>query len=115
MHEYSIVQSLLDSVDKEARSRGALAVHRLEVSIGELAGVEKDLLAIAFETFRPRTLCENAELRMTMVPARWECRRCESEVCRGARLQCSACGRPADLVAGGEITLDRIELEVDHV
>ncbi len=40
MHEYSIVQALVERVDAEARARGATAVHRLSVSIGELSGVE---------------------------------------------------------------------------
>ena len=43
MHEYSIVQALLDRVAAEARSHGAVAVHRIRVQIGEASGVESDL------------------------------------------------------------------------
>lgn len=115
MHEYSIVQSLLESVEREARERGACAVHRLEVSIGELAGVEHELLTTAFETFREHTLCAAADLEVRPVAARWACADCGCEITRGARLRCSLCGSPARLVAGDEITLDRIEMEVSHV
>ena len=38
MHEYSIVQALLERVREEARAHGAHSVHRLHVSIGELSG-----------------------------------------------------------------------------
>ena len=68
MHEYSIVQALVDRVDAEARARKATAVHRLSVRIGELSGVDMDLLTTAYETFRERTICERAELDLQFVP-----------------------------------------------
>ena len=48
MHEYSIVASLIDRVQQEANAHGGTRVHRLHVQIGELAGVEIDLLKTAF-------------------------------------------------------------------
>lgn len=112
MHEYSIVQALLDRVEAEAHARQATAVHRLTVSVGELSGVEVDLLMTAYSTFRDRTICEQAELDVQCVPARWECPRCQSAIERGALLRCAICATPAALVAGGDIMLDRIEMEV---
>ena len=76
MHEYSIVQALLERVDQEARAHGATRVHRVRVSIGDLAGIEIELLRTAFETFQQRTSCEGAELDVRRVDARWECARC---------------------------------------
>ena len=112
MHEYSIVQALLERVGAEARARRATAVHRLSVRIGELSGVERDLLTTAYETFRERTICERAELCLQVVPARWECPRCRGPIARGSVLTCPSCAVPARLVEGDEIVLDRIELEV---
>jgi hydrogenase nickel incorporation protein HypA/HybF len=112
MHEYSIVQALIERVDAEARSRKATAVHRLSVRIGELSGVEVDLLTTAYETFRERTICERAELDLQLVPARWECPGCRGTIGRGNVLTCPACTMPARLVQGDEIMLDRIEMEV---
>lgn len=112
MHEYSIVQALLERVDAEARARKATAVHRLSVRIGELSGVEMDLLATAYETFRDRTICERAELSLRLVPARWECPRCSGLIARGNVLTCPSCAVPARLIEGDEIMLDRIEMEV---
>ena len=62
MHEYSIVQALLERVEAEAAARGAVAVERVVVQIGELSGVEIELLATAYDTFRERTICERAPL-----------------------------------------------------
>ena len=38
MHEYSIVQALIDRVQKEADAHGAEAVHGIRVRIGEISG-----------------------------------------------------------------------------
>lgn len=112
MHEYSIVQALIERVDAEARARGASAVHRLSVRIGELSGVEVDLLATAYAAFRERTVCERADLDVQRVPARWECPRCGGPIGRGNLLRCATCDVPARLAEGDEIVLDRIEMEV---
>jgi hydrogenase nickel incorporation protein HypA/HybF len=112
MHEYSLVQSLLDRVDREACDRGATAVRRVWVRIGELSGVAPELFDTAFELFRTETICRNAELMIDSVEARWECRICRRPLARGETLSCVDCGAAARLVSGDEITLDRIELEV---
>ncbi|HEX7831012.1 MAG TPA: hydrogenase maturation nickel metallochaperone HypA [Thermoanaerobaculia bacterium] len=111
MHEYSIVQSLVDSVAAAVGNQDA-AVQRVDVAIGELAGVDCTLLATAFEVFREGTLCAHATLTIDRITARWECTRCEGEVARGGFLRCPACNAPARLATGDEIVLQRIELEV---
>ena len=111
MHEYSIVQALLERIDDEVRRRHATHVHRVRVSIGELSGVEIDLLRTAFETIRHRTVCESAALDVRHVEARWECRACQAPVPRGTALRCGQCGQPARLACGDEIMLERIEME----
>jgi hydrogenase nickel incorporation protein HypA/HybF len=112
MHEYSLVQALLEQVDRQARAHHALAIYKLHVSVGELAGVEVALLKTAYATFRERTRCAGAELEVRSVPARWSCPGCGRVVPRGEPLRCVDCGTPARLGAGGEIVLDRIEMEV---
>ncbi len=115
MHEYSIVQSLLERVEEHAQAHGALAVSRLAIRIGAMSGVEAGLLATAFETIRARTICANADLEIRSVPACWACVPCGTNLQPGALLRCPTCGGPARLVAGDEIILDQIEMEVDHV
>jgi len=112
MHEYSIVQALLDKVDAEARAHGAVAVTRVHLAIGRLAGVESELLRSAFELARCGTPCAAAELEVRAVEARWECRGCGVEIRAGGVLRCPTCGGPARLAAGDEIVLERLELEV---
>ncbi len=115
MHEYSIVASLIDRVQQEAAAHAGARVHRLHVKIGELAGVELDLLKTAFDTFREKTICDGAELAIDTVSASWACPVCKRDVARGAILRCESCGRPARLVQGDEIILARIEMEAPNV
>ena len=112
MHELSIVQSLLDRVQLEAEQRGAVSVKRLQVRIGELSGVEIDLLRSAFSLFERDPLVGEAELVVERVPARWSCPRCGADVGANGPPRCTTCDGPARLCAGDEIILERIEMEV---
>ncbi len=112
MHEYSIVQALIARVEREAAAHSATAVHRLRVQIGEMSGVEVSLLETAFELFRERTICEGAVLTVVPVAATWQCPKCATDLAPGVPLRCQACSTPARLVAGDEIVLERIEMEV---
>jgi hydrogenase nickel incorporation protein HypA/HybF len=115
MHEYSIVSALVHQVEVEARAHRALAVQRVRVRLGELAGVESELLVAAYELARAGTVCAGAELEIVAVPARWECSECSATIPRGARLTCPRCARPARLAAGEDLLLERIEMEVPDV
>lgn len=115
MHEYSIIQSLLDRAEEVAAVRGASSIQKLRVRIGELSGVEVPLLVSAFEVFRKGSLCAGAELEVEPVAARWVCPRCAHVFRRGEFLRCSECSLPARLEEGDEIILDRLEMEVPDV
>jgi len=110
MHEYSIIQSLVDSVEQAVGTRGK--PHRIEVRIGDLSGVDCVLLTTAFEVFRAGTICEDATMTIERVAAQWACPKCQSLIPAGQALRCKPCNAPAQLRSGDEIILQRIELEV---
>lgn len=112
MHEYSIVQAMFDQIEAQARERHAVAVKRVCVRIGHAAGVDVPLLRTAYETFRVKTICEDAPLDVDEVPERWTCPAGHGDIPRGRRLTCDTCGRPARMASGDEIVLERLELEV---
>jgi hydrogenase nickel incorporation protein HypA/HybF len=113
MHEYSLVQALVERVEEEARRRQALAVHGVSVRVGELSGVDPDLFRTAYETFRHGTICARAPLALRRTAASWSCPRCLRPIARGEVLRCPDCAEPARLDEGGDaLTLDGIDLEV---
>jgi hydrogenase nickel insertion protein HypA len=111
MHEYSIVSSLLARVQRETDRHPNAIVRTLHLRIGERAGVEVELLRTAFESCRVHTPCEAAELEISEIAMLWRCPKCGGCVA----LRCPHCQVPARLIAGDEIMLDRIELEVPDV
>ncbi len=112
MHEYSIVQALFEQIEDAVRAHGATSVRRVRIRIGELAGVEVELLRTAYDTFRAKTVCEDAPLDIETVAARWICPGAHGDIARGRALVCPSCGRPARLASGDEIVLEQLELEV---
>jgi hydrogenase nickel incorporation protein HypA/HybF len=67
MHEYSLVAALMERVEEEARKKGASVVERIQVQIGDHAGVERQLFATAFETFK-QGICREASLDIIPSP-----------------------------------------------
>lgn len=112
MHEYSIVSALLDRIEAEASARGATAVASVRVAIGAQAGLDPDLLRSAFEMARAGTPCAEARLELRAIAPEWRCRACDRQLPDEGPRRCAACGAPARLVAGDEIVLERLELEV---
>jgi hydrogenase nickel incorporation protein HypA/HybF len=112
LHEYSIVGAMIARIEAEARERDAVSVRSVRVSIGELSGVDPELLASAYEIFRARTLCESADLSIERVEAQWKCATCGGTEESGGYLRCQSCGGALRLVRGDEIILQQIEMEV---
>lgn len=112
MHEYSLVMSLIERVESEARQRSAKAIRRISIRVGELSGVEAELLSSAFEIARTGTACESAHLDVTREPARWACSQCEVTLDHSKSLRCPACDAAGKLVAGGELLFEQMEIEV---
>lgn len=76
MHEYSIVQSLLESCEEQARQNEANKITKVVVKIGVLSGVEPDLLQTAFDTFKEQTICHDAEFIINLQEIEILCNDC---------------------------------------
>ncbi len=102
----------MDRIEAEVAAHRASAVHRVTLRIGEVSGVEPELLASAFEILKAQSVCAAATLVIERVSARWSCPSCGVPIASGAVLRCPACDRPATLAAGDEIVLAQLEMEV---
>ena len=112
MHEYAIADALLQQVEIQAHRHGAEQVLRIQVRVGELAGVEPALLHSAWELISEGTICTRSQLDLRSVPVCWVCPRCECSLGAKGALFCESCGIPAELARGDELILDRVEMEV---
>jgi hydrogenase nickel incorporation protein HypA/HybF len=112
MHEYSLVMSLIERVEAEARQRSAKTIRSVSLRVGELSGVEAELLAAAFEIARTGTLCESTALQVTREPARWACPSCDKTLEPTKSLRCDACNEAGKLAAGGDLLFEQMEIEV---
>ena len=66
MHEFSIVQSIIESAHEHAVSNNAKKVTKLVVKIGVMSGVEPHLLQEAFEAFKENTICDGCTFVMNI-------------------------------------------------
>ncbi len=115
MHEYSIVLALLDQVKAQAEAHSAVSIERIRLRVGEQSGVEIALLETAYELARTGTLCESAEIELLPSPVQWQCPLCEMPIPRGEVLRCVRCEQPARMIAGDEIMLEQLEMEIPDV
>lgn len=78
MHEYSVVQALLEQIEGVAAENEATIVTKIVVKIGIMSGVEVHLLEIAFNTFKEKTICDGAEFVLNVQPLTIECQECNA-------------------------------------
>jgi hydrogenase nickel incorporation protein HypA/HybF len=112
LHELAICESILGQALAVAASHGAREIGKITLRIGPLAGVEPDLLRLAFPLVAAGTRCEEAELAIETIEVSVACRVCGAvSNVRPNRLLCAGCGgwRVA-LLSGDEMLLDSIEL-----
>lgn len=113
MHEYSIVQALLEQCEHYAEANEAKRVTKVVTKIGRLSGVEPHLLEIAFNTFKERTVCDGAEFVMQLQPVVITCRGCGAETTlEELHYRCPHCESiDVAVIDGEEMLLLSLEME----
>jgi hydrogenase nickel incorporation protein HypA/HybF len=115
MHEYSIVQSLIDLAEENAKQNNAKKVTKLEVKVGVLSGVEIPLLETAFNTFKEDTICHDAEFIIIKQPVVIRCKECgkENELKKN-EYECPECkSQHLEVLDGEEMYLMSLELDIE--
>lgn len=79
MHEYSIVQTLMEQVETLAKENSSDKVTKVVVKIGKMSGVEPHLLQIAFDTFKEKSVCERALFEINIQPLVILCKSCSTQ------------------------------------
>lgn len=103
MHEYSIVQALLESCEEHAKQNEASEVTKVVVKIGVLSGVEPDLLQTAFDTFKEGTICEKSQFIQNIQKVKISCNNCfENSELEKNEFTCPSCESVDVKVLDGE-------------
>ncbi len=114
MHELSIVEALIEQVEREVADAGQTGrISRLELVIGKLSGVSCDAVRFAFELLSADTPLEGAEVHIAEPPAVCVCRDCnERTEIDQLVIECPECeSRNIAIEGGRELLLQSIEIE----
>ena len=112
MHEFSIMQSALETAALKMRAAGATEIHRLKVRIGRLSGVVPEALRFAFDGLKAGSPSANAEFEIEEVPAVCWCAGCAMEFeTMDLNYECPRCHQPSGtLRRGRELELASLEI-----
>jgi len=113
MHEYSVVQALLEQIEGVAKENEATHVTKIVTKIGVMSGIEAHLLEIAFNTFKEKTICDGAEFVMNIQPLVIECLSCgETSELSKIHYCCQKCeSTNVKVVDGEDMFLMSLEME----
>jgi len=113
MHEMSICQSILQTLEEQARLQKFSRVERVCLEIGPFSGVEVEALRFGFDVVMRDSLAAEARLEIIERPAEAWCLPCAATVPIAERFDaCPRCGSHQLQVTGGE-ELRIKELEVN--
>lgn len=103
MHEISLLESVLETLENQARQQHFTQVKQITLEIGALSCVALDALRFGFDVVMKNSLAESAELVITEVPGQGRCSACGAMVeLETLHDPCSQCGAFGVTVIQGE-------------
>ncbi len=114
MHELGIMTGVLQAVEESAKQAGSEKVLKISLSVGVMTEAIEDALRFAFEVLSEGTMCESAELEITMIPPVSICAECGNEYEHDRfHMLCPECGSSfTQLIQGKELQIDSIEVDL---
>lgn len=112
MHEFSIVQNIIDIVLDSAKKNGATHVRSVEIEVGQSSGVVIEALEFAWEAAGKDTILNNTPLKIRKIPLQIVCRNCQT-VFNPEEITdpCPGCGDAnLEIVSGKELRVVAIEV-----
>ena len=112
MHEMSIALGIVRIAEEEVSKAKAQKVEVIELTIGNLSGVELDALDFAWPVAVKDTVLEGAEKKITYIKGKGKCSECESVFpLEGLHDPCPQCNSYfKDILQGRELKVVALEV-----
>ncbi len=78
MHEWALAEGIVKTAEKFAEDQGIVDVTEVKIMVGELQGIEHDIIDFALDQLRTPRM-KNAKFVIEAIPAKFKCRKCEQE------------------------------------
>jgi hydrogenase nickel insertion protein HypA len=125
MHEFSMIQSIMELVKCEMEKREAIRVLEIHLEVGELSFLSHEALLFGFGALvagEPKI--DKDALKIIPVPAEIKCSECghcgPMKTSESAEyhlmapvFQCPKCGGPVEIVRGKECIVKNLRMEVE--
>lgn len=117
MHEYVLADRVLQSVLAFMDSERLSSVHEVDIDLGELMGLERDSLNMAYGILSKGTKAEGSKLKIHQIRGLVRCDKCgyaggisqvKHEHVFDLAFPCPICNSPVSIKAGNELKLNRI-------
>jgi hydrogenase nickel incorporation protein HypA/HybF len=112
MHEFSIVQRIVDIALEVAGKCQADTVTCVEVEVGQASGTVPEAMEFAWESARKDTLLEQASLVITIIPLLVRCSGCAFQYApENIYESCPRCGAfNPEIISGRELRVTSIQI-----
>ncbi len=113
MHEFSLVEALIEAVEAELKSRPGARVRTVSIRIGELRQVEPSTMAFCWDAAVQDTPLAGSQLHIERVEAIARCNRCRAEFpVKENWFECPSChATGGELLVGRELNLASMDLD----
>lgn len=113
MHELSLCQAIVETLQEQATVHGFASVRRVRLEVGPLAAVAPDAMLFGFDVATRGTLAEGAVLDIITLPMDAWCCSCKKAVDVAERFDpCPLCGDFSVRINGGdELRIKDLEVE----
>jgi hydrogenase nickel incorporation protein HypA/HybF len=115
MHEFSIIQGIVDIALDAAGNHHVKKVSAVEVEVGDASGVVHEALELAWEAATRDTMLNGALLKIKQIPLTAVCRKCGHRFCPKEIYDgCPDCGEfHAEIVKGKELRVVAVLIDED--
>lgn len=113
MHELAVTESVLEIACEHAKKANAVKVTDIFLVIGRLSSIVDDSIIFYWDIISKDTLCEEAKIHFTRVPAELVCLECNEKYAFDNDLTpCPNCGSArVRVLSGDEFHLESIEIQ----